>query len=154
MVDFVAIVFGIFFVLLDVSALPMFAKGFIIFDFSLFYINTLTSLLKDKAFLYLLIIAIFKSFFLLEGEILQLFFLYALSVVILFVLERILNLESIILTLIVSIIFLFFEIRLAGVYSFNQIISTLLVHLVLWIFLINIFKSLFNSLKIGVKKTK
>lgn len=154
MIDFVAIVLGLFFVLFDVSVLPTFAKGFIIFDFSLFFINTSASILKEKAFLYLAVIAIFKSFFILEGEIPQLFFIYALSVVILFILERVLNIESIILTLLVSMIFLFVEIKLSGIYNINQIISTLLIHLVVWIFLINIFRSLFNLLKVGAKRLK
>lgn len=154
MIDFVAIVLGLFFVLFDVSVLPTFAKGFIIFDFSLFFINTSASILKEKAFLYLAVIAIFKSFFILEGEIPQLFFIYALSVVILFILERVLNIESIILTLLVSTIFLFVEIKLSGIYNINQIISTLLIHLVVWIFLINIFRSLFNLLKVGAKRSK
>ncbi len=152
MIDFLAIILGLFFVLLDVSALPMFAKGFIIFDFSLFYINFLTSLFKDRAFLYLIVITIFKSFFLLDVEIIPLFLLYSLSILTLFILERFLNLENIILTLLISIIFLFFEVRLISSNgSFYQIISTLLIHLVIWVSLINILKGLFNLLNFGIK---
>lgn len=155
MIDFLAIILGLFFVLLDVSALPILAKGFIIFDFSLFYINFLTSLFKDRAFLYLIVITIFKSFFLLDVEIIPLFLLYSLSILILFILERFLNLENIILTLFISIIFLFFEVRLISSHgSFNQIISTLLIHLVIWVFLINILKGIFNLLNFGIKRTK
>jgi len=36
MIDFLAIILGLFFVLLDVSALPMFAKGFIFLIFLFF----------------------------------------------------------------------------------------------------------------------
>jgi hypothetical protein len=67
-------------------------------------------------------------------------------------LERFLNLENIILTLLISIIFLFFEVRLISSNgSFYQIISTLLIHLVIWVFLINILKGLFNLLNFGIK---
>lgn len=149
---FVAIILGIFFVLLDVSALPMLGKGFIIFDFALFYLNSLVYPFKERVFLFLGVISIFKSFFLIGNSIPWIFFLYSLSVLILFILERILNIESIVLTLIISMLFLFVEAKLVGISDFRQLISTLSIHLVVWIFLINILRSLFKTLQKEIKR--
>jgi len=152
MPEVLATILGIFFVLLDVSVLPVFARGFIVFDFSLFYINAIVSTFKEKAFIFLCVLVIFKSFFLLGCNILPLFFLYTLSVLTLFLLERVLNVESIILQLIISVLFLFVEVTMIGLYDFKQVISALLIHLVLWIFLANMLQNLFKKLRAVVKE--
>lgn len=151
MAGIIVFILGIIFVLFDVSVLPIFAKGFIFFDFTLFYINSLVPRFKENSFLFLVILAIFKSFFLLKTDIPQLFILYTLSVLVIFVLVRTLSIESIFLELIISVFFLFVEIKLLRGYSVMQIISTLLIHLIVWIFLINILQGLFKKLKMNLK---
>jgi len=147
----IVFILGILFVLFDVSVLPVFAKGFVFFDFTLFYINSLVPRFKENSFLFLVVLAIFKSFFLLKTNIPQLFILYTLSVLIIFVLVRTLSIESIFLELIISVLFLFVEIKLTRGYSIMQIISTLLIHLIVWIFLTSILQSLFKKVKMNSK---
>ena len=111
MIEFLAVIIGIIFVFIDVSFVPFAARNILFFDFTLFYLATLIiTPIKDKLIYILLIIIIYKSFFIFNDKIFIFFIIYFLTIILFLTLIRVLNISSRILEIFICSIFLVFEI--------------------------------------------
>jgi hypothetical protein len=155
MIELLAVLFGIFFVFLDVSFLPLLAKGNMFFDFTLFYLATLIiTPIKDKIFYILLIIMLFKSIFLLNEEIFIFFSIYFFSIILLFSLINILSTSNKILEIIICSIFLIVEIIFTEDHGFSKILYSILISAFVWSFLNPFIKYLFNKIYGNIMRGK
>ena len=155
MIEFLAIIIGIFFVLIDVSFIPIIAKNILFFDFTLFYVATLIiTPIRDKLFYILLIITLYKSLFIFNEKIFFFFTIYFFTIILFYTLIRTLNISSRLLEIFICSVFLIIEILFSKEYSFAKIFYSILISVLIWSLLNSLIKNLFNKIYSNIMRSK